>query len=148
MRSFAGTALTGLALTAGAAAAWAQAVDAQPATVGDELAATAVIGLPAVAPFASGEPAEGFLVEAWRLAAAEAGVEVELRVGSDAEILGWLASRDVDLHGGWTLGGGDGGLILGGPVARQCHGLLTLSAPLAFDSWSGEAIGLTQAAAR
>ncbi|MEM8993343.1 MAG: transporter substrate-binding domain-containing protein [Acidobacteriota bacterium] len=101
-----------------------------------------------MAPYALGDPAAGFLVDAWRLAAAAAGVEIRLRVGTDAEILEWLATGDVDVHGGWTLGGGDGGLVLGWPVARQCHGLLSLSAPLAFDGWGGEAVGLTPAVAR
>ncbi|MEO1367611.1 MAG: transporter substrate-binding domain-containing protein, partial [Acidobacteriota bacterium] len=141
--------LAGLALAAGVTGAAPAEVGASPAPPAVDGSAQAVrIGLPAVAPFAAGEPAAGFLVDAWRLAAAAAGVEVSLRVGTDAEILDWLATGEVDLHGGWTLGGGDGGLHLGWPVARQCHGLLSLSAPLAFDGWGGEVIALTPAAAR
>ncbi|MEM1179930.1 MAG: transporter substrate-binding domain-containing protein [Acidobacteriota bacterium] len=107
-----------------------------------------VIGLPAEAPFASGEPAEGFLVDLWRASADAADVDVTFRLGSDAEILGDIASGAVDIHGGWTLGGGDGGLELGWPVARHCHALLSVSAPLAWDRWRGERVAMTPAVAR
>ena len=102
------------------------------------------VGLPLQAPLVLDTPEpSGFLVELWQRMAAAEGLELELHIGDDEEVLSWLRSGDVDLHGGLQLGAGGQDLALGPPMATICHGLFGSGAPLAFDRWRGHRVAVT-----